>query len=491
MFPRSSGARWTDAAVRRARKEREELDKWEKWHECRRDEGPHGQGPPAATIDKGGRVGSGSKILGFIGVLGVVASSLAFVLFSGKEVPMVGLLAPVFAAAPERVELRALEQDETLGELLEGVLDANDQYDFVIAFMERADPRRLRPGTEVAFRWLTAAPSELRAVDIAVDADLTLRMTPSPAGWRSSVMTTPVVTDTVWVSSEIQTTLWDAVIGSENKEGLDPRNLAEFFQDLNDIFQWQVDFSRDIRSGDFFRFSYERAVRPDGTMRRGHVLSAELVNRGRSYEAVWFDPNGDGNGTYYDEDGNSVRLRFLRSPIEYRRISSGFSNSRFHPILQTWRAHRGVDYAASRGTPVRATGNGVVIERERQSTYGNTIVVRHSNGWTTRYAHMNSFFPGIRVGSAVDQSDLIGYVGMTGLATGPHLHYEMRQYGTFKDPETIQLPPGDPVPVDQWEAWETQSRTRLALLDRLPLPWEVRLAVNVLGEGDAPAAGAR
>ena len=436
-------------------------------------------------------MGSGSKILASIGVLGVMGSSLAFVLFSGKEVPTVGLVPGVFAVAPERVELRALNRDETLGELLEGVLDANEQYGVIAAFLEWANPRRLRPGTEVAFRWFTAAPSELRAVDVTVDADLTVRMTPTAAGWVSTTMTTPVVTDTVWVSSEIQTNLWDAVIGSENKEGLDPRNLAEFFADLNDIFQWQVDFSRDIRSGDFFRFSYERAVRPDGTMRRGHVLSAELVNRGRSYEAVWFDPNGDGNGTYYDENGNSVRLRFLKSPIQYRRISSGFSNSRFHPVLQTWRAHRGVDYAANRGTPVRATGNGVVIERERQSTYGNTIVVRHSNGWTTRYAHMSGFAPGIRVGSELDQSDLIGYVGMTGLATGPHLHYEMRQYGTFKDPETIQLPPGDPVPVDQWEAWETQSRTRLSLLDRLPLPWDTRLTMNVLGERDAPDAGVR
>ena len=141
---------------------------------------------------------AGSKILGFIGVLGVMASSLAFVLLSGKEVPTVGLVAPVFAAAPERVELRALKQDETLGELLEGVLDANAQYGLILALRERANPRRLHPGTEVAFRWLTAAPSELRAVDITIDADLTVRMTPSPAGWTSSVMTTPVVMDTVW-----------------------------------------------------------------------------------------------------------------------------------------------------------------------------------------------------------------------------------------------------------------------------------------------------
>ena len=435
---------------------------------------------------------SGAKILGFIGVLGVMASSLALVLSSGKEVPTVGLVAPVFAAAPERVELRSLKQDETLGELLEGVLDANDRYSLVLALPRRADPRRLRPGAEVAFRWLTAAPSELRAIDITVDADLTVRMTPSPSGWTSSLMTTPVVMDTVWASGEIESSLWAAVVGSDGLEGVDSRDQYEFFLDLSDIFQWQVDFVRDIWPGDFYRFSYERAVRPDGTMRVGHVLSAELVNRGRAYRAVWFDPNGDGAGTYYDENGKSVRLAFLRSPIALRyRISSRFSNSRFHPVLQTWRAHRGVDYAASRGTPVQVTGNGVVIERARQTTYGNTIVIRHSNGWTTRYAHMNRFAPGISVGSRVAQGDPIGYVGMTGLATGPHLHYEMRHNGTHKDPLDLVLPPGDPVPTEQQEVWETQSRARLGLLDRLPLPWEIRLAMNVLGEGDAPDAGVR
>jgi len=132
-----------------------------------------------------------------------------------------------------------------------------------------------------------------------------------------------------------------------------------------------------------------------------------------------------------------------------------------------------------------------VIERARQSTYGNTILVRHSNGWTTRYAHMNRFAAGMAVGTRVDQGDLIGYVGMTGLATGPHLHYEMRYNGAPEDPLAIELPAGDPVPTEQWDVWEADSRSRLDLLDRLPLPWDIRLAVNVRGEGDTPDAGAR
>jgi murein DD-endopeptidase MepM/ murein hydrolase activator NlpD len=439
-------------------------------------------------------VGSSSKMLGFVGVVGIMASSLAFVVLSGKEVPTVGLVEPVFAAAPERVELRSLDRNDTLSDLLLEVLDTNEQYRFILALRERANPRRLRPGTEVAFRWLTAPPSRLRAIDITLDADSTVRMMRSAGGWNSAMMTTPVVTDTVWASGEIEigSSFWEAVVGSEGLDGVDPKDQAKLPLDLNDIFQWQVDFVRDIRAGDFFRFSYERAVRPDGTMRVGHVLSAELVNRRRPFKAVWFDPNGDGDGTYYDESGNSVRLAFLRSPIQLRyRISSRFTNSRFHPVLKTWRAHRGVDYAAVTGTPVQATGSGVVVERARQSTYGNTILIRHSNGWTTRYAHMNRFAAGVAVGTRVDQGDLIGYVGMTGLATGPHLHYEMRYNGAPEDPLAIDLPAGDPVPVEQWQVWEADSRSRLDLLDRLPLPWDIRLAVNLRNEGHAPDAGAR
>ena len=435
---------------------------------------------------------SGSKILAFIVVLAVTASSLAFVLFPEREVPTVGLVESVFAAAPERVELRTLRRDQTLGEILEVVLDRNERYEFILALPQSAEPRRLQAGAEVAFRWFTAAPSRLRAVDITVNRDLTVRMKPSRAGWISSVMTTPVVTDTVWASAEIESSLWAAVVGSEGLERVDSRAQYEFFLDLQDVFQWQVDFERDIWAGDFVRFSYERAVRPDGTMRVGHVLSAELVNRGRPYVAIWFDPNGDGDGTYYDENGNSVRLAFLRHPIKLGfRISGEFTNSRFHPILRTWRAHRGTDFAVARGTPVQVTGTGTVIERGMQSTYGNTILVRHPNGWTTRYAHMNGFAAGIRVGSHVDQGDLIGYVGMTGLATGPHLHYEMRYNGAPEDPMAVDLPPGDPVPIEEWEMWEAQSRTRTALLDRLPLPLDIRVAINVLGDRDAPDAGAR
>ena len=434
---------------------------------------------------------SGSSFWLFSGFMGLLASGGALVLFSRGEVPTVGRVEPLYASAPEHVELRQLARNQTLGDLLAGVLDANQQYSLILALRERANPRRMRAGTEVAFRWLNGDPPRLRSVDITLNADETVRLAPTVVGWDSELVRTTVLTDTVWASGEIGSSLWNAVVANESLDGVDPKDRAKLILELDDVFKWQVDFVRQIQERDFYRFSFEREVRPDGSMRMGHVLSAELVNRGRSYTALWFDPNDDGDGTYYDLDGNSVRRAFLRSPIELRyRISSRFTNNRFHPILKMWRAHRGVDYAADSGTPVQATGNGVLTRRERESTYGNLIEISHPNGWSTRYAHLSGFAGGLGVGSWVKQGDIIGYVGMTGLANGPHLHYEMRIHGAPENPLSIDLPAGDPVPGDQWDVWEIQSRARLALLDRLPLPWDVQLAVKVLGD-ETSNTGAR
>ena len=434
---------------------------------------------------------SRSNLRQVVGLVGLMALATGFVFLKGDEVLTVDLVEPIYAAPAEQVEVHSLERNQTLGDLLAGVLDANAQSGLVLALREQASPRRLRPGTEVAFRWLPGDAPALRAVDVKISADETVRLAPTPAGWDSEVIRTPVLTDTVWVAGEIRASLWESVYGNDDLDGVVPGDRAEIILELEKVFQWQVDFLRQIRSGDFYRFTFEREVRPDGTMRTGHVLSAELVNRGRSLQAIWFDPNGDGSGTYYDPDGNSVRRAFLKSPIALRyRISSRFTTSRLHPVLKTWRAHRGVDFAASSGTPIRATGNGVITRRGNDATYGNVIYVEHPNGWTTRYAHMSRFADGFRVGSRVRQEDVIGYVGMTGLANGPHLHYEMRTHGDPKDPLSVDLPAGDPVPTDQWDLWQARSSTRLALLDRLPRPWDVDLAMKV-GDGLESDPGAR
>ncbi|MDH3423841.1 MAG: M23 family metallopeptidase, partial [Gemmatimonadota bacterium] len=269
----------------------------------------------------------------------------------------------------------------------------------------------------------------------------------------------------------------NSVVQNASLETLTFADRNSLIDHLDRVFQWQVDFSRQIRVGDTYRFAFEREVRPDGSMRAGHLLAAELVNQGTPFHAIYFDPNGDGQGSYFDLEGQSVRRAFLLKPLAFRRISSRFTNSRFHPVLQRWRAHRGVDYAADAGTEIMATADGVVIERGRDSSYGNTIRIRHGNGWVTRYAHLQSFKSGVVVGSRVRQSDIIGYVGMTGLATGNHLHYEMLQSGQFKDPLSVDLPAGDPVPSENRMQWLEKRTVRMALLESIPGAGPVRTLV--------------
>jgi len=186
--------------------------------------------------------------------------------------------------------------------------------------------------------------------------------------------------------------------------------------------------------------------------------------------------HADGIGGYYDLEGESLRRAFIRAPLEFRRISSGFSNNRMHPILGQARAHNGVDYAAATGTPVMATADGVVTVRGVSGGYGNLVEIRHSNGYMTRYAHLNGFAPGIRAGGRVSQGEIIGYVGMTGLATGPHLHYEMHRNGGPVDPLSVDIPSGDPIPASAMERWQGDLQGRFAILNALPSPHDVRIA---------------
>jgi len=287
---------------------------------------------------------------------------------------------------------------------------------------------------------------------------------------------TPTFVDTLFASGEIETVLWTSVIRNPALAGLPVSDRSRLIDHLDRVFQWQVDFSRQIRVGDTYRFAFEREVRPDGSMRAGRLLAAELVNSGAAFHAVWFDPNDDGEGSYYDLEGNSVRRAFLLKPLEYRRISSRFSSGRLHPVLNRWRAHRGVDYAADAGTPVMATSDGVVIHRGPKGDLGNAVEIRHPNGFVTRYGHLRGFRSGVGVGSRVRQGEIVGYVGMTGLATGPHLHYEMLRGGKHMDPLSVDLPAGDPVPSEDLTRWRAESGARLALLELIPGAGPVRTA---------------
>jgi murein DD-endopeptidase MepM/ murein hydrolase activator NlpD len=402
-------------------------------------------------------------------VAGATLASAACV----SEPPDVGRLARVHVPPAEIVRIYSLNSGQTFGGLLNGVISANEQASLLLAFREHASPRRMRLGTEISLRFFPR-DEDLRGVDVALTPDETVRLSREPLGWRSEMIQTPIFVDTLYASGEIETVLWNAVVRNPVLSELTFEDRNGLIDHLDQVFQWQVDFSRQIRVGDTYRFVFEREARPDGSMRAGKLLAAELVNSGTAYHAIYFDPNGDGRGSYFDLEGESVRRAFLLKPLAYRRISSRFTNSRFHPILQTWRSHRGIDYAADAGTDIMATSDGVVIHRGFDSSYGNSIQIRHPNGFVTRYAHMRAFRNGIVVGSRVKQSDVIGYVGSTGLATGPHLHYEMLRGGRHIDPLSVDLPAGDPVPSEDRLRWGNELSVRVALLETIPGAGPVR-----------------
>ncbi|HEY5930601.1 MAG TPA: peptidoglycan DD-metalloendopeptidase family protein [Burkholderiales bacterium] len=264
-----------------------------------------------------------------------------------------------------------------------------------------------------------------------------------------------------WVmqsSGEIETSLF----GATDAAGI-PEMIAT---QLAEIFSSDIDFHRDLRRGDRFSVVYEALAADGEFVGFGRVLAAEFVNQGRSFRAVFFRDNEGRNG-FYTPDGRNMRKAFLRSPIEFSRVTSGFSNSRFHPVLKAWRAHKGIDYGASTGTRVRVTADGFVTFVGRKGGYGNVVTVRHPNGYTTLYAHLSGFAQGIRQGKRVVQGEVVGLVGSTGLATGPHLHYEFHVNGVHQNPMRLAMPPGPPINEQSRGAFQDTVLPLFARLDML------------------------
>lgn len=235
---------------------------------------------------------------------------------------------------------------------------------------------------------------------------------------------------------------------------------------LIELFSGDIDFHHDLRRGDRFTVLYEMLYSNGTLISTGRIQSAELINKGQVYRAVYFQSDAE-HGGYYTPDGKSVRKAFLRSPIEFSRVSSGFSTSRFHPVLNKWRAHKGVDFAAPTGTRVKVTADGVVALVGKQNGYGNVIMVNHQGRYTTVYGHLSRFASGLHKGQRVSQGEVIGYVGMTGLATGPHLHYEFRVNGMQHDPLRVALPDAKPISAAQMAAFQPVAARFTAELELL------------------------
>lgn len=283
----------------------------------------------------------------------------------------------------------------------------------------------------------------------------------SADGWVAKVEAAEVLRAVAMRATDVRTTLFAAI----DTAGI-PDDVAE---QVADIFGHQVDFWRQVRRGDQLRVVYE-TVQLAGSLdapRAGRVLAAEFVNAGRRYQAMWFERPG-GRGEYFGFDGKSLRQGFLRAPLEYTRVSSGFEQERMHPIWNELRAHKGIDYAAPVGTKVRTVGDGTVEYMGVQRGYGNVVVVRHHNEVTSLYAHLNAFAPQLRVGQPVAQGELIGEVGTTGWATGPHLHFEFRVKGEHVDPQSVDFPgarPLDGTERGRYLQALSDVRHRLGLLD--------------------------
>lgn len=250
-----------------------------------------------------------------------------------------------------------------------------------------------------------------------------------------------------------QATIDSSLFLSAQGAGLSQKTTMELAQ----IFGWDIDFALDIRKGDKFSLIYEELFLDGEKVRDGDILAAQFINQGETYTAIRYT-KADGSSEFFSPDGDSMRKAFLRTPVDFARISSHFNLRRKHPVLHTIRAHKGTDYAASTGTPIKATGDGKVHYAGRKGGYGRVVILQHGQRYRTLYAHMHRYAKGIRSGASVKQGQVIGYVGSSGLATGPHLHYEFYENGRVRNPVTVKLPTAQPVPASEKEAFLAHAK---------------------------------
>lgn len=360
------------------------------------------------------------------------------------------------APASEFLHEERFQRGDTLSALLDRLgVDEEETRRLLSSPQAAASLRNLRPGVAVQAR--TSEDGELLDLSFLSARDQIVSIHPDGQSFGVREQPAGLTTAIQMKSGEIRSSLFAAT---------DDANIPDAIaMQLADIFAGDIDFHRDLRKGDRFTVVYEMLAHQGRVVRPGRLLAAEFTNQQRVLRAVWFQEPGT-KGGYYTPEGKNLRKAFLRSPLEFSRVTSGFS-MRFHPILQQWRAHKGVDYGAPIGTRVRATGDGVVDFAGAQGGYGNVVVLRHGNGMSTWYAHLSGFAKGIRPGARVSQGDTIGTVGRTGWATGPHLHYEFRVNNEHRNPMTIALPAADPITPDRLQSFRTVTAEYASRLDLL------------------------
>jgi murein DD-endopeptidase MepM/ murein hydrolase activator NlpD len=303
------------------------------------------------------------------------------------------------------------------------------------------DFRRLRPGDR--FTAVLEPGGDLVSLTYEKSPLEALVLRSTPGGWTTELETLPAETRVAEVRGSIRSSLFEAMDRAGENEAL---TLA-----FAELFAWDIDFAHELQPGDSFRVVVEKVYRDRRFVQYGRILAADYRHQSGQVHEAYFYPWPDGRGEYYTAEGRSVRASFLRSPISYTRISSGFSGARLHPVLKRVRPHLGVDFAAPEGTPVWAPADGQVIARGRDGESGNRIALRHGGGYETHYLHLSRFAAGLKVGDRVRQKEVIGYVGSTGLSTGPHLDYRVRRNGMWVNPVTEAFPRAEQLPAEHAE----------------------------------------
>jgi murein DD-endopeptidase MepM/ murein hydrolase activator NlpD len=363
--------------------------------------------------------------------------------------------------------LDTIGKGESLAAVLaRGGLGGDDQTGAIHAAAANIDPRKIPAGMQVRFSGDSTNGTDPRPTDVALllSADRTVHLIRAGAAWSSREERTPWTTDTIVMHGVVHSNLYDAV-NAGSGDLLSKGARAELAWTIADIFEYRVDMSRELQDGDAVRAVFERSRSPSGLVRIGAILAAGLERGGAELQAIRFSPAGESRAEYYDQDGRSLRSTFLRAPLSFRRISSVFG-MREHPILGDVRAHKGTDYAAGIGTPVRSVGDGVVVFAGPHGGYGNSIDIRHPNGFVTRYGHMRGFASGIRAGTRVTMGQTIGYVGVTGLTTGPHLHFEVIVGGVQRDPlKALKSSSGPPLAAGELATFDRIRHAAVAELE--------------------------
>lgn len=319
---------------------------------------------------------------------------------------------------------------------------------------------RLQPGKTVH---VTFAPAEavyrLDEVWFMPDEERIVRAKQTLTGWQCEVEKFVFEVRRSGKQGTVEASLYQSGLEAGLPEGV--------IIDFADQFAWDMDFARDTRTGDTYKVVYEEKWREGAFVKAGKVLAAEYVNRGQTFRAFYFKVDGEERGGYFNEKGEALQRAFLKAPVNFRYVSSGFTNARFHPILGKVMPHDGVDYAANYGVPIIAVGDGVVTKMAWTGGYGNRIEVRHNERYGSQYSHMSAYVKGMRVGDRVKQGETVGYVGSTGFSTGNHVHFSITEYGSYVDPTTVDAPKGKAVAPEHQEAFAVTVAEQLSALEEI------------------------